>query len=466
MASEFFLLASLVLVGIIFFSVFQTYTLTQSSETKKAEVRAEAERIASLAYKISKDPSNYLQYCLSTFLSNITIENGLLKYESGNYKFTFLVPQNIENFQLLETTKVCFVKKENKVILSGEIQTCNFNGICEIEECKVDCPDCYGPNNLCINDNFCNPKIGENCRNSLDCSCKFFGLNYICCPENPLANKLGCLYLSDEKKKGQECYCDEECEVNLKCNPVDPSFTAYKNACCEEGRSWNGKECISSSNECNYPCSSGCILPKRWDWRNVNGKNWLTPIKHQKCGDCWAFSTVGSLEAMYKIEKNKPEENPDLSEQDLLSCSGAGNCNGGFPDRALAYVKQTGVVDENCFPYVGRDIACSKCSGWNSKILKINKIVVPQDYEDVKRRLVCEGPLVGGFIVTTPNGEDNGHAVVLIGYDDERKIWIIKNSWGINWGENGYGYIPYDGGIYGTLKWSQLVLVVGGRNVI
>jgi hypothetical protein len=246
MASEFFLLASLVLVGIIFFSVFQTYTLTQSSETKKAEVRAEAERIASLAYKISKDPSNYLQYCLSTFLSNITIENGLLKYESGNYKFVLLIPSNIENSKLVETTKICLVKKDGKITFSSETEGCNFNRICEAEECKLNCPDCYGPNNLCINDNFCNPNIGENCRNSLDCSCKFFGLNYICCPENPSANKLGCLYLSDKKKKGQECYCDEECSSNLKCNPVDPSFTAYKKACCEEGRSWNGSECVEN----------------------------------------------------------------------------------------------------------------------------------------------------------------------------------------------------------------------------
>jgi len=469
MASEFFLLASLVLVGIIFFSVFQTYTLTQSSETKKAEARAEAERIASLAYKISKDPSTYLQYCLSTFLSNITIENGLLKYESGNYKFTLLIPSNIENSKLVETTKVCLVKKDGKITFSSETEGCNFNRICEAEECKLNCPDCYGPNNLCINDNFCNPNIGENCRNSADCSCNTFGLNYICCPENPSSNKLGCLYLSDKKKKGQECYCDEECDVNLKCNPVDSSFTSYKKACCEEGKSWNGKECVEKK-ECSYPCSPECILPKKWDWRNVNGKNWMTPVKDQLVsGSCWAFATVGTVEAQYKIEKKRPEENPDLSEQDLISCSSGGSIkSGGNPYRTIPYLTNTGVVDEGCFPYVARDVPCSKCSDWISRVVKVKDIILPMDLETLKRNLVCNGPLTVSFDVITPTGERGGHSVVLVGYDDVKKIWIIKNSWGIGYGDNGYGYIPYNGGDDGMgLIWSPIALpIVGVKNVM
>jgi hypothetical protein len=245
MASEFFLLASLVLIGIVFFSVFQIYTITQSEETKKAEIKAEAERIASLAYKISKDPSKYMQYCLFTLLSNITVENGLLRYESSKYKFTLIIPKEIENSQIFETTKVCFVKRDSKIVLSREVESCNLNGVCELEECKINCPDCYGPNNNCLNDNFCNLNIGENCKNSLDCSCRSFEQNYACCPENPSSNKYGCFYLPNKKEKGEECYCDEECDVNLKCNPVDPSFTSYKKACCEEGKSWNGKECVS-----------------------------------------------------------------------------------------------------------------------------------------------------------------------------------------------------------------------------
>jgi len=261
MASEFFLLASLLLIGIVFFSIFQIYTSIQSSQTKEAEVRTDAEIIASLIYKISKDPSSYLQYCLNVPLSNITVENGVLRYESRSYKFAFLIPEKVEKSELVETTKVCFVKKGDTIILSKEKEVgCNFNGICEAEECKSNCPDCYGPNSICLNDGFCNINIGENCKNSADCSCNVFGLNYVCCPENPSSNKYGCVYLSEKKKKGQECYCDEECGSNLKCNPVDSSFTAYKKACCEEGKSWNGSECIEGQiNYCpsDTPCKRG-----------------------------------------------------------------------------------------------------------------------------------------------------------------------------------------------------------------
>jgi hypothetical protein len=469
MAREFFLLASLILVGIIFFSIFQTYVLTQTEEVKKAEARAEMEKIASLAYKISKDPSTYFQYCFSVPFSNVTIENGILRFETKNYKFSTLLPSNVENSKLIDTTKVCLVKKDSKIIISGEAEGCNFNGVCEAEECKLNCPDCYGPNNLCLNDNFCNLNIGENCKSSADCSCNSFGLNYICCPENPSSNKYGCLYLPEKKKKGQECYCDEECSTNLKCNPVDLSFTAYKKACCEEGKRWNGSECIQKE-VCSYPCSLDCILPEKWDWRKVNGKNWLTPVKDQLVsGSCWAFATTGMIEAQYKIEKKKPDENPDLSEQDLISCSGAGSVkSGGNQFLATLYVKKTGVVDENCFPYVARDVPCEKCPDWSSRTIKVNDIMLPMDEETLKRILVCNGPLAVSFLVSTPSGRGGGHAVVLVGYDDEKNVWIIKNSWGVGYGDNGYGYIPYGGGDDGMgFIWSPIALpIVGVKNVV
>jgi len=243
MSSEFFFLSSLILVGIVFFSIFHAYIATQTEEAKKAEIQAEVERIAFIAHRISKDPSSYLQYCLDVTPSNITIEGGLLKYESGKYKFVVLVPHSIEDSRIFETTKVCFVKKNERVSLLSEQKDCNLNGICEWEECKLSCRDCYGPNSLCTNDNFCNLGIKENCKNSLDCSCSFLGQNYVCCPENPASNNYGCIYLSERKKKGERCQCNEECEKGLKCNPVSPSFNHYEKACCEEDKRWNGKEC-------------------------------------------------------------------------------------------------------------------------------------------------------------------------------------------------------------------------------
>jgi hypothetical protein len=450
MTSEFFLLASLVLIGIVFFSVFQIYTITQSEETKKAEIKAEAERIASLAYKISKDPSKYMQYCLFTLLSNITVENGLLRYESSKYKFTLIVPKEIENSQLFETTKVCFVKRDSKIVLSREAESCNLNGVCELEECKINCPDCYGPNNNCLNDNFCNLNIGENCKNSLDCSCRTFGQNYVCCPENPSSNKYGCFYLPNKKGKGEECYCDDECSSGLKCNPVDRSFTSYKKACCEEGKVWNGNECIFKR-ECSYPCSPNCILPSKWDWRDVNGVNYLNPVRNQGiCGSCWAFSAIGTVEGVYNVEKDCPACNKDLSEQQLVSNSGeccyfCGDCGGGWPHLALRYIKSKGVSDESCFPYKASNAPCDLCSDWQSRVTKITQYgAISPNMEEIKRAVICKGPLS----VASMNWM---HAIVLIGYDDERGVWIIRNSWGSNWGDRGYGYIPYAGHPYSDL---------------
>jgi len=451
MASEFFMLTSLILVGIIFFVVFQTYLSTQYTQTKESEIRADAELITSLIYKISKDPSQYFYYCLNIPLSNVTIENGLMKYESRGFKFNFLVPKEVENVEIIETTKLCFEKRGNRVSLSIEAIECNFDSFCELYECKASCLDCYGPNKICQNDNFCNINIGENCKNSMDCSCNNFGYNYICCPENPSSNKYGCLYLPNKKKKGEECYCDSECGANLKCNPVAPSFTSYKKACCDEGKSWNGSECILGEVECKYPCVPGCKLPKKWDWRNVNGINYLNPVRDQGlCGACWAFSTIGAVEGVYNVENNCPACNKDLSEQHLISdegicCSDCGNCKGGSPHLALSYIHSIGVCDEGCFPYKERNYPCNLCSDYSKRLWKIESFgLISNNLDEIKRAVICYGPLSVGSV-------NWKHTIVLVGYDDERGVWIIRNSWGTSWGDRGYGYIPYTGHPYSDL---------------
>jgi len=68
-------------------------------------------------------------------------------------------------------------------------------------------------------------------------------------------------------------------------------------------------------------------LPSAFDWRNVNGGNYVTPVRDQgNCGSCWAFATTGALESKALITFNWPGKSLNLSEQIVLSCSGAGNC--------------------------------------------------------------------------------------------------------------------------------------------
>jgi hypothetical protein len=217
-------------------------------------------------------------------------------------------------------------------------------------------------------------------------------------------------------------------------------------------------------------------LPEQWDWRNVNGKNYMTPVKSQgSCGSCWAFATIAIVEAMIKIRSNQPGINPDLSEQDLVSCSIAGSCGGGNPDLALKHIKNKGVVDEECFPYGNENVFCSnKCDDWRNRLTKIRQWGEVEDgVENVKQALVNHGPLVVGVrLFSNPNNynisildqilnipiemNSPNHAVALVGYDDSQGHWIIKNSWGTGWGSNGYGTVAYNSNYieYGAL-WAE-----------
>ncbi len=101
-----------------------------------------------------------------------------------------------------------------------------------------------------------------------------------------------------------------------------------------------------------------------FDWRNLNGKNWLTPVKNQgSCGSCWAFSAVGVVESLYKI--NGSFADLDLSEENLVSdCFGEGSCCGGWHYEALDFIKNMGITNEEYFPYVDDTCKCksSSCS--------------------------------------------------------------------------------------------------------
>ena len=85
-------------------------------------------------------------------------------------------------------------------------------------------------------------------------------------------------------------------------------------------------------------------LPDHFDWRDQHGQNYVTSIKdQQQCGSCWAFSAVGALEGHANAFYNNPSLDINMSEQDLVSCSGAGTCGGGWPSLALSYIQQSGV---------------------------------------------------------------------------------------------------------------------------
>lgn len=208
-------------------------------------------------------------------------------------------------------------------------------------------------------------------------------------------------------------------------------------------------------------------LPSRFDWRDFG---LVSPIKDQAdCGSCWAFATVGMVESVYNVE-NLRALNPDLSEQNLVSnCYPPASCFGRNASveaglDTLEFIKTNGIVDEDCFPYQSGDcdvydsdlkrvvcrdscscseVSCSNpcdcnfCSDWTNRLWRILDYGMPEIHLarlDRKKALLRYGPLeVCGA----------GHCVVLIGWDDSVESWIIKNSWGIDWEDLGFGYVRY-----------------------
>ena len=240
----------------------------------------------------------------------------------------------------------------------------------------------------------------------------------------------------------------------------------------------------------SYPAAlaGSTTLPAAFDWRNVNGNSFVTEVKNQgSCGSCWAFAATAVLESKALIAINTPNVNLNLSEQIVLSCSGAGSCNGGSIDGPANFLSKTGNATEVNFPYTGQNTACSAAtSGWQNNAFKINNWQsvynkyrggnVKLTPEMIKNALYNSGPLVAAFNVysdfysyksgiysVTSTVMQGRHAVVIVGWDDAAQAFIVKNSWGSGWGENGYFRIAYNqlDGTGSKVEFGQEVVAYG-----
>ncbi len=202
--------------------------------------------------------------------------------------------------------------------------------------------------------------------------------------------------------------------------------------------------------------------PSSLDWRNNLG-NYVTPIRDQgACSACWAFATIAALESKVLITKSQTGVDINLSEQTLISCSGAGNCTGGTSSIASNYLQDTGVPGEISYPYTATDGNCLNAgANWQKVTYKIsqwNYIATgsPPTIDTIKNALYTYGPLVTGMnvyddlfwyiggVYSHVSGLLRAyHNILIIGYDDTNKYFIVKNSWGTGWGESGYFRIDY-----------------------
>ncbi|XAR61697.1 Cathepsin F [Bertholletia excelsa] len=209
-------------------------------------------------------------------------------------------------------------------------------------------------------------------------------------------------------------------------------------------------------------------LPSDFDWRDHGA---VTGVKDQgSCGSCWSFSTTGALEGAHFIARG---ELVSLSEQQLVDCDhecdpeeyGAcdSGCNGGLMNTAFEYIlKAGGVQKEEDYPYTARDGGTCKFDKSKIAASVSNFSVISVDEDQVAANLVKNGPLavginavymqtyIGGVSCPYICSKRLDHGVLLVGYGSagyarirfkKKPYWIIKNSWGENWGENGYYHL-------------------------
>lgn len=194
------------------------------------------------------------------------------------------------------------------------------------------------------------------------------------------------------------------------------------------------------------------VLPKSVDWVS---KGAVTDVKNQgKCGSCWSFSTTGALEGAWKLASGNLVA---LSEQQLVDCAKNGNmgCQGGSMDLAFQYLEKHDVCKEDSYPYLAVQGTChqTNCSvAVPQGSITGFKDVDSQDM-DALMQAVSKQPvsvaieadqmafqLYKGGILTQECGTKLDHGVLLVGYGTENGVdyWKVKNSWGADWGENGY----------------------------
>jgi C1A family cysteine protease len=355
-------------------------------------------------------------------------------------------------------------------------------------ECD-NCPDNYNPDQndtdseikceIIMNKKICTPKLkpdgyGDAC----DTCSKMYNPDQYDCPN-----------------ADNDHYCDfcDNCPTVSNWNQKDSDLDGKGDACDKcpfdsEDSDGDGIEdkcdlCPSDyANQCSLCTAPINQFPSFFDWRYMGGKNWMTPVRDQgSCGSCYAHSPVGAIEAKYNIEQ-KAFKNISLSEQMFVSnCfAGVGSCFGGWHTEVMKHVKADGMVTESKYPYQSADcvydvadpqpndpdhkkLACingctpdydsTRCSFpkncdasallGNSQVWRISKYFqISNTINDVKRGLVCKGPLS----VCSPNW---WHCVVLVGWDGDN--WIVKNSWGTGWQYGGYGYVPMTGHPYSEI---------------
>lgn len=225
---------------------------------------------------------------------------------------------------------------------------------------------------------------------------------------------------------------------------------------------------LSDFDESEYESRNETALPTSFDWRDLIQVN---PIEHQgTCGSCWAFATTFTVEAQLAFRN---QTYVSLSKQELVDCSSNTydnhyrnvGCQIGYPDDTYSYIMTHGLYTEQQYPYNGQNAEVCYTSRLASQqlttkyhIKSYNRLQLQTPDETIMSVLHQYGPTVvvihgtdphfaqykGGIIrLLLPNSAEVNHVVGVVGWGTEGGVdyWVIRNSWGVGWGEQGYARI-------------------------
>ena len=219
--------------------------------------------------------------------------------------------------------------------------------------------------------------------------------------------------------------------------------------------------------------------PSCFDWRNHNGKNYVTPVKFQMRGDCISFAIIAAMESNALISKDTPitdGQSPiDLSESHLYDCfriDPLGKNKWSMTGKLFDALRDYGVVNEfygRCSDFEARKkekkftqisdyyVLSTDVRDDHHKVVK--KVSEAEMHIIMKKWISTKGPVATSMITYDSLGDlkagevynptkaektnPGAHAVCIVGYDDSKKAWLVKNSWGASWADQGFGWIGY-----------------------